>query len=585
MTKEGYIRRQKVLQNRLMKKHLPRVYAALQKQINITIRNILAAESVSADPIQKALDELSRNHFVNPWIGPVVQALYKDAGNQAAARYRVEKALVIPLTGFVRDVIDYFNAFLLEKVVLPISQTTVNQVKTVLKQAISDGWGVDKTVRELKNSSLTKYRAKMIVRTESVRAMNYAQLKAADNDKFQVEKKWLAVEDRRTRFTHGHNGVDGEIRDLHDSFANGLLFPGDPNGSAAETINCFLPNQLTYTDLRNIKKAFRCWYDGKIVTIKMTNGNCFTCTVNHPILTGSGWVAAGKLNSGDNLIKSSFIRNITPAEFKINSMPTSFEQAYNSFVKTGFRMRVRNSIVNFYGDIPTGDIDIVCSKSKLLNYSISGVYDRIRNFIFKYSDLGSCRLFGNSPLAMAFYKKICWQISHSLVSMRGQFLPFFEWCLFHSQIHRIASPARLYSSPFEPTLNDISGNAEFDREPFNAHTLFKKPDNLISRDNSPEWLLNNSFNGFNNSLDSVIITAENISHFLNGDAFFSKTENVLSVELHEYSGYVYTLETDTQMYDINGLVARNCRCTLSYNIKRDLAGNPLRKVQPARIAV
>lgn len=238
MTKEGYIRRQKILQNRLMKRHLKPVYAALQFQINITIRNILAAESVSADPTQKALDALSRDHYINPRIGPAVQALYKDAGNQAASVFRIEKALVIPLTGFVRDVIDYFNAFLLEKVVLPISQTTINQVKAVLKQAISDGWGVDKTVRELKTSSLTKYRAKMIVRTESVRAMNYSQLKAADNDKFQVEKKWLAVEDRRTRFTHGHSGVDGEIRDLHDAFANGLLFPGDPNGSGSETINC-----------------------------------------------------------------------------------------------------------------------------------------------------------------------------------------------------------------------------------------------------------------------------------------------------------------------------------------------------------
>ena len=232
MTKEGYIRRQKILQNRLMKKHLPRVYGALQQQIKIT------TDIIQSDGIEAAYSKINRDHFINPWIGPVIQALYKDAGNQAAARYRVEKALIIPLTGFVRDVIDYFNAFLLEKVVLPISQTTVNQVKAVLKQAISDGWGVDKTVRELKTSSLTKYRAKMIVRTESVRAMNYSQLKAADNEKFQVEKKWLAVEDRRTRFTHGHNGVDGEVRDLHDSFANGLLFPGDPNGSGAETINC-----------------------------------------------------------------------------------------------------------------------------------------------------------------------------------------------------------------------------------------------------------------------------------------------------------------------------------------------------------
>src|SRR6185312_6902327 len=152
MTRQGYIQRQKILQNRLMKKHLPRVYGALQRQIKIIV------DIIQSDGIEAANSKLSRDHFINPWIGPAVQSLYKDAGNQAAARFRVEKALIIPLTGFVRDVIAYFNAFLLEKVVLPISQTTVNQVKAVLKQAISDGWSVEKTVKELKTSSLTKYR-------------------------------------------------------------------------------------------------------------------------------------------------------------------------------------------------------------------------------------------------------------------------------------------------------------------------------------------------------------------------------------------------------------------------------------------
>jgi hypothetical protein len=238
MTKQGYIRQQKILQNRLMKKHLANVYAALQFQVFETIRNIYAAEAVSKDPIQHAFNETTRSHYINPKIGPAVMALYEDAGKLAAPKFRLQKSLVIPLVGFVKDVIAYFNAFLLEKVVLPISESMVKQIQTVLKQAISDGWGVEKTVRELKYSDITKRRAKTIVRTESVRAMNYAQLKAADNEKFQVEKTWIATEDNRTRYMHGHQGVDGEVRNLYDAFSNELQFPGDPSGSAAEVINC-----------------------------------------------------------------------------------------------------------------------------------------------------------------------------------------------------------------------------------------------------------------------------------------------------------------------------------------------------------
>jgi Phage Mu protein F like protein len=232
MTKEGYLRQQKVLQNRLMKKHLVPVYAALQYQVKETV------DIVNSQGIDAALQKTYRDHYINPKIGASVSALYADAGRQASNQFRLQKSLVIPLVGFVRDVISYFNAFLLEKVVLPISQSMVHQIQAILKQAISDGWGVEKTVRELKTSEITKMRAKMIVRTESVRAMNYAQLKAADNEKYMVEKTWLATEDRRTRFTHGHAGVDGEQRDLYDAFSNGLQFPGDPSGSAAEVINC-----------------------------------------------------------------------------------------------------------------------------------------------------------------------------------------------------------------------------------------------------------------------------------------------------------------------------------------------------------
>ena len=232
MTKQGYIRKQKSRQNRLMKKHLAPVYAALQHQVYQTVK------VVQSDGVQAAYNQSRRDHYINPKIGPAVTDLYLDAGKMAQAQFQVQKSLIIPIAGFVKDVIKYFNQFLLNKIVLPISNSMKNQIETVLKQAISDGWGVDKTVSELKNSDITKNRARTIVRTESVAAMNYAQLKAADDSKFVIEKTWIATEDRRTRFTHSHAGVDGEMRELYSPFSNNLQFPGDKSGDAAEIVNC-----------------------------------------------------------------------------------------------------------------------------------------------------------------------------------------------------------------------------------------------------------------------------------------------------------------------------------------------------------
>lgn len=51
-----------------------------------------------------------------------------------------------------------------------------------------------------------------------------------------VLKQWDAALDSRTRESHAM--VDGEIRELDEKFSNGLMYPGDPSGGAAEVVNC-----------------------------------------------------------------------------------------------------------------------------------------------------------------------------------------------------------------------------------------------------------------------------------------------------------------------------------------------------------
>jgi len=229
--KTNYIRRQKILQNRLMNKHLQPVFTSLMQD------NRHWSSMVITHGPDYTLSQTQHLHL-NHTIGKVIENLYKDAAAQAYPRTKITKGALIPIFGFVRNVLQYFRDNILSKVVLPISDTTKKRVEKVLRQAIQEGWGVNKTVDAIDDPALTKRRAKMIVRTESVRAMNYSQLTAADNEKYQTEKTWIAVEDSRTRITHTHAGVDGETRDLYDEFSNGLLFPGDPNGPAEETINC-----------------------------------------------------------------------------------------------------------------------------------------------------------------------------------------------------------------------------------------------------------------------------------------------------------------------------------------------------------
>lgn len=109
---------------------------------------------------------------------------------------------------------------------------------------ISRGFTVGSSFSEIARNvasyaGVSKNNAKRIVRTEGHRivetAAHHAQQKAKDRGA-DVVKIWDASLDAKTRDSHAK--VDGEIRDVDEKFSNGLMFPGDPSGKAAEVINC-----------------------------------------------------------------------------------------------------------------------------------------------------------------------------------------------------------------------------------------------------------------------------------------------------------------------------------------------------------
>ena len=120
----------------------------------------------------------------------------------------------------------------------------VAKLKKSITQEISRGIASSLSYRDIARnisnvSSAPLSRAKTIARTEghriqqmsTVDAQQAAKAKGAD-----IVRMWDAALDGRTRPSHAR--VDGEIRELDEKFSNGLMFPGDPNGSAAEVINC-----------------------------------------------------------------------------------------------------------------------------------------------------------------------------------------------------------------------------------------------------------------------------------------------------------------------------------------------------------
>jgi hypothetical protein len=124
-----------------------------------------------------------------------------------------------------------------------IAATTQQQVSDLLEQFAREGLGEEAARKRLADvlPNLSAHRIRTIARTEINAAQNKAALIAADARGKPYRKEWLALDDERTRVTHGPDGADGQVVGQGQQFRVGkalLDHPGDPNGPAGEVINC-----------------------------------------------------------------------------------------------------------------------------------------------------------------------------------------------------------------------------------------------------------------------------------------------------------------------------------------------------------
>ena len=120
-------------------------------------------------------------------------------------------------------------------------------IASEVSRGIATGMTYDQVARNISHKMVgTGYKeggamasAMRIARTEGHRIQCQAGMDACYKAKemgADVVKQWDSTLDGRTR--DSHRKVDGEVRELDDKFSNGLMFPGDPSGKAAEVVNC-----------------------------------------------------------------------------------------------------------------------------------------------------------------------------------------------------------------------------------------------------------------------------------------------------------------------------------------------------------
>lgn len=247
---ERHLRKVKLFE----RKYLKQVFNALHSQV-LSVSKILKESGI--DEAKRQLDRT----VVNDDLTPVILRLHVDVGVyqankvlreiNASAKDRSESKGFGFNAEWVSAIANFLKQTLL-KLVSGITETTKKQILQILEQGVKEGWGIDKMANELESSELTLWRARLIVRTELVKAYSKGHELGKDKSKWETEDRWISVHDVRTR--HSHKEMDGEVIGTGGKFKvpvykkvgkvdvqigwDLMTGPGDPNAHIQNLANC-----------------------------------------------------------------------------------------------------------------------------------------------------------------------------------------------------------------------------------------------------------------------------------------------------------------------------------------------------------
>ena len=477
-------------------------------------------------------------------------------------------------------------------------------LKQVLRQEAS-GIGWSKTsaemIAELQNKGITAFEDKagrkwsltsygnMAVRTTARQAEVAAILTADDWDLWEIVKigstcpVCAPLEGR----IYSKSGTDPNYPPL--SLAFGKIDPNGPDDLTNTYLNihpnCLVPGGSILCE--GLVSASRRHYTGNVIHLITAGGNEITVTPNHPILTTKGFVAAGSLKEGDEIIEATrkyraFLRK-APNSIDV---PTGIEEIFHSIVKAsnGTAFSVKGSPVQFHSDgIANRKVDIIFSASFGINEGDILCRKPVGKEKFPSAHFRRPSLFANSTatkvIVSAFHAFYSFMCGFGLINCikaitingkklsdlrHGTATSFSNLRIGHSLIVKLKKMLELLSVGFKKSRRNIT---KF----FSSLTLRKYNSKLF-------------FSIFKSS-DRNIEIPRNLG---TGDAFtvkslkelFSNNCLVISKLTHKetsfYDGYVYNLETKPHYYIYNNIVTHNCLHSL---VKYTTIGKTEKQIQ------
>ncbi|WSN04305.1 hypothetical protein OIE91_11275 [Streptomyces albidoflavus] len=136
--------------------------------------------------------------------------------------------------------------------------------------------------------------------------------------------------------------------------------------------NC-LTGDARVHPIGGLRRIYRSWHEGPMFKVETASGDKFTATPNHQVLTRRGWVTVQSLRVGDQLLNAAR-RDTAHAGVRpeVQDMPPMLSEVYSAARRAFGAERVKGGTVDFHGDRPVGEVDVVTVNGQLLGVDPPG---------------------------------------------------------------------------------------------------------------------------------------------------------------------------------------------------------------------
>lgn len=335
--------------------------------------------------------------------------------------------------------------------------------------------------------------------------------------------------------------------------------------------NAFHPNCVvagTVVNGPSVEVAYRRRYEGEVVIIRVADGQQLTITPNHPVLTPQGWVEAGRLREGDDVIQRAGADLATLDVPHEDDVPARIEQVWGAHAVTGFRT-VPVAAEDFHSDggLGNGDVDVVRADRLLVSVGESVLAQALTHpHLAGAHTLTAGEPFTtDGPLGLLLDAHA--GAAHRCMSGCGEGMALLGRQLAHAERVGFGAAPDRDVCLLEPGAYGGAGDSELGGDRLLGHPGRVQGNDILRQ---AEPFLRGTL-GPGSRFDPMPLEGEadtfGISAQL-GRALLERLTGgvqvcqVVEVRRREMSGHVFNLQTVEGWYEANGLIVSNCRCAV-----------------------